>query len=115
MIHHIVLFKIRQDITVQDINAFLDGLRSLHQIQGVISVSCGETTKSDWYATYRLRNAEYNYCLLVVLQDEIALEYYENDKLHNEIKNKYILPNVDSEKSMPIMAVDFDSDIFSKN
>lgn len=113
MIHHIVLFKVRMDITSLEINEFIEGLRSLRSIPGVISLSCGEAANELLYPCYKARNGEYNYCLSVVLKDKETLEFYDKNEYHNEIKHKYIFPVIDMDKANPILAIDFDSPIFS--
>lgn len=108
MISHIVLLKLSESATENDINIMSQGLKSLVSIEGVVSVECGRTTDK-FYDGYSHRHQGYNFCLIVILKDVNSLKKYEKDDYHIEVKNKCIIPNLDKSKDAPVLAVDVDN------
>lgn len=106
MIAHIVLFKLKPDVTSNELQSLDQGLRSMKSIQGVVSVECG-SAKDDLYPLYKPRHGEYNYALIVILADANALEYYDKDAYHDHVKKSFIFPIIDQSKAEPILAIDF--------
>ena len=110
-IYHVVLFKIKEDATANDIHKFYYGLSLLSKIKHVQQIKYGSATEK-FYQNYALRNAEYNHVLLVTFHDSAGLEYYDKNALHEEIKAQYIIPLLDKSKNTPVIAVDYKSTEF---
>lgn len=45
---------------------------------------------------------------MVILEDRAALEYYEKDDFHNQVKKSVIFPIIDTTKENPILAIDWE-------
>ena len=110
-IFRIVLFKIKEDATANDIHRFYNGLSLLSNIKHVQQVKYGSTSES-FYQNYSLRNAEYNHVLLVTFHDSAGFEYYDKSALLEEVKVQYIFPLLDNTKNTPVIAVNYKSTEF---
>ena len=85
MIEHLVLFKWAPDATPDQINAALDGLRSLRgRIAGILDVTCGENFCS--------RSQGFTHGLTVRFDSREALDAYAVDPAHLEVISKFINP-----------------------
>jgi hypothetical protein len=107
MIAHVVLFKLKPDTSSEKMKLLEDGLRSLTSIKGVVSIDCG-IANDDLYSGYKPRHSDYNYCLIVILKDAKALEFYDKDDHHDYVKKSFIFPIIDTTKADAILALDFD-------
>lgn len=109
MIYHLVLLKVRPTATSEELLNFVNGVKSLKAVPGVISLQIEEVNNAV-YVGYDDRTKGYTHALLVVLKDKKALEGYDKDSFHNLIKSTIIKPMLDLTKTDFVMAVDWEGD-----
>ena len=109
MISHIVFLKIKKSISESETLEFYDGLSKLKDIPGVVMLHYGKHD-SDMYKGYVNRSKGFTHALVVILKDSHALAEYDSNALHQEIKKKYILPNLDNDSTdgPPVVAMDYE-------
>jgi hypothetical protein len=106
MIYHLVLFKFKPNLSSDEFGLFVAGVERLKNINGVISTQCGRISTS-FYPNFLDRTKGYTHSLLVTLKDAQSLEQYDKCELHEEVKQKCILPFLDKTQDSPVMAVDY--------
>jgi len=106
VLYHVVLFKFRQNITAEESARFVAGVDSLKNIEGVLSIQCGEISTT-LYQNYNDRTKGYTHSLLAVLRDADALEIYDKSSFHEQVKQEFIIPLIDKTLDTPYMAVDY--------
>ena len=104
VIDHIVLLKVRPDVTEEEIKHFIDGINSLKDIPGVVTISVGSTFVEDWMAD---RRDGITHSLSCRLESKEALQVYQDHPLHVKVKNDCIVPIIAS----PPVAVDYESTV----
>ena len=105
MIIHIVLLKFREDVEDAKVQEFISGIKQLEELDSVLSANAGK--QEDMYEGYVSRNQGYTHALVTHHKDGEALKSYAQDPKHIAVKDNYIAPNLDKNKDLPILAVDF--------
>lgn len=89
-IDHIVIFTFRDDVTDEEVQTFVDGINSLIQCEGVLSVTVGKMiTEEDWIQD---RTGGASYGIRVRLANLKALKSYTTDDYHSKIKKECVAP-----------------------
>ncbi|KAL9188761.1 hypothetical protein ACHAXT_007139 [Thalassiosira profunda] len=102
VIDHIVLLKVKSDVSSADVQKFIDGVQSLKSIPGVISVTVGSTFVEEWMAD---RRDGITHSLSCRLKSKEALKIYQDHPLHVKVKSECIAPILAS----PPVAIDYES------
>eukprot|EP01039_Chlorochromonas_danica_P008936 gene8936-9859_t len=95
-----------KNITAEEAEQFVAGIESLQQIDGVIGIQCGEITKTA-YPNYNDRTKGYTHSLSILLRDVDALQRFDSDPFHDEVKQKWILPLIDKQADSPVLVFDY--------
>jgi len=93
-VQHIIAIKFKPDVTEEQIIALGQGLKTLTQIDGVLSVECGKDFT---------QRADFNYVMVVIMRDRDTLERYGPHPVHIRVKDEIIAPLREN-----IIALDFD-------
>ena len=101
-VDHIVLLKLRKDVGAAERQAMLDGIASLHSLEGVEWVTCGENFSPG-------RANGMTHALVVRLTSRAALSRYATNAQHVAIRDKIIAPLLDASSGPAVVAVDYDS------
>ena len=97
MYDHLVLFKIKQTATPEQVEAMLAALRGLrHQIDGIVDLSCGTNTSE--------RSGGFTHGLCVRFESKAALEAYLPHPAHKQVVHTLITPILDE-----LIVVDYPS------
>ena len=80
-VEHLVFLKLRPDLRPSEVNDFHTYVQDLKKVEGVIGLDISE--RSD---VGDERALDYDLLLTVWLEDEEALKTYDQDSLHNEIR-----------------------------
>ena len=90
MIEHIVLLKLKDGVTEEQIQAIADGLDKLKQvIPGLLDVSAGCNNSPEG------KNEGFNYGFIVKFKDAAARDGYLPHPEHKYLAKTYIRPIVD--------------------
>ena len=96
MVEHLVLFKVREGVGDEAVQAMQDALRSLQSaIPGILEITVG--------ANFSERSQGFTHGLLVRFADRAALDTYIPHPAHEDARNNYILPIVDD-----VLVVDYE-------
>ena len=96
MIEHIVLLKVKSDISEQAVNSMVNALRELKsQIPGIVDLSVGKNTSE--------RSQGFTHGLVVRFRDREALETYLPHPAHQDVVKMRIGPIVED-----VIAVDYE-------
>ena len=88
MVEHIVLFKVKQGVSVEAITGMVEGLAGLKsRVPGILDLSLG-TNFSD-------RSKGFTHGLVVRFRDRAALDEYIPHPAHQEVVQKRIKPIVE--------------------
>eukprot|EP00842_Homolaphlyctis_polyrhiza_P002123 jgi/Hompol1/2911/HPOL_003063-RA len=98
VVKHIVLFKVRKDVEPAAVTALSHKLHGLKAIEGVQSISFGETFTTE-------RNQGFTHALVVDMQDKETLDRYSKDAGHVEVVKTSILPIIEAGG---LLAMDFE-------
>lgn len=101
-VEHVVLLKIKDGTTANQIEKFREGITSLHTIPGVISITVGETFLEEWMGADR--RAGYTHAFRVRLDSKESLKVYQNHERHVKFKAECVAPIVEGS-----LAVDWES------
>ena len=82
-VQHVVAIKLKQDTPADDVAALKDGVRSLKDIPGVLSVTFGNNFT---------QRADFDIVLVITLQDKATLDVHQAHDRHKEVVAKYIAP-----------------------
>lgn len=104
IIDHIVLLKVRPDVTEEDIKRLIDGANSLKAIPGVITITVGSTFVEEWMSD---RRDGVTHSISVRLESKDALKVYQDHQLHVKVKNECIVPIL----AAPPAALDYESSV----
>lgn len=86
MIEHIVLFKMKQDVTDQQRTEFIDALKGLQQsVPGILELTAGRNFNHE-------RGQGYEIALLVRFGNRDALDAYGPHPAHQDVVQKYVVP-----------------------
>mmetsp|Transcript_10776 Transcript_10776/g.23876 ORF Transcript_10776/g.23876 Transcript_10776/m.23876 type:complete len:122 (-) Transcript_10776:248-613(-) len=102
VIDHIVLLKVRPDVTKDDMKRLIDGVNSLNAIPGVITITVGSTFVEEWMAD---RRDGITHSLSCRLESKDALKEYQDHPLHVRVKAECIAPIL----AAPPVAIDYES------
>ena len=102
VIDHIVMLKVRTDVTEDDIQRLIDGVNSLKAIPGVITITVGSTFAEEWMPD---RRDGFTHSLSCRLDSKDALRVYQDHPLHVKVKTECIVPIL----AAPPVAVDYES------
>jgi len=96
MVEHLVLFKVKQGVSEDAVQAMQDALRG-HQeaIPGILEITVG--------ANFSERSQGFTHGLLVRFQDRAALDVSIPHPAHADARNHYILPIVED-----VLVVDYE-------
>ena len=96
MVDHIVLFKIHESATDEQIDAMLESLRGLEgQFDGISELTCGPNTSD--------RSQGFTHGLLVRFKSQKDLDEYLPHPIHQKAVADYIMPILES-----IIVVDYE-------
>lgn len=101
-VDHIVLLKLRSDVTDDQIQALHDGVASLAQIDGVDSVTVGRMFVEDWMQDRR-GDQGINYGIRVRLASKESLKEYQSHPDHVRVIRENIAPLLHA----PVLAYDW--------
>lgn len=101
-VDHIVLLKLRSDVTDEQIQALHDGVASLVQIDGVDSATVGSMFVEDWMQDRR-GDQGINYGIRVRLANKESLKTYQTHPDHVRVIKENIAPLLDA----PVLAYDW--------
>lgn len=104
LVNHVVLFKLKNDVSNDSIYAFYAGAKGLSSIPGVVDVTVGPQDSSI-YDGYTPRNADYTHALVVTFTDATALRDYVTHPQHEAFVEEHVSPNCEG-----VLAVDFHSE-----
>lgn len=102
VIEHIVLLKVKSDVSDEEMKKLIDGTHSLRTIPGVISITVGPTFVEEWMPD---RRNGHTHTLSCRLESKEALRVYQDHPLHDKVKKECLLPVL---VEAPI-AVDYES------
>jgi hypothetical protein len=103
-VDHILLLKLKEDLSHDQFTSLTKGIQSLTDIPGVISALVGETFIEPWLQDRRQGMSHY---VRIRLENRDALKHYQSHELHVRVKDECIVPLV----ACPPMAVDCDCPI----
>uniref|UniRef100_A0A7S1DCI2 Stress-response A/B barrel domain-containing protein n=1 Tax=Cyclophora tenuis TaxID=216820 RepID=A0A7S1DCI2_CYCTE len=89
-IDHVVAFTFRDDVTEEEVQKFVDGINSLIQCKGVLSVTAGKVLVEDYFESDRSQGV--SYAIRVRLEDKDALKSYTFDEHHIKIGKECVVP-----------------------
>ena len=96
MIEHIVLFKVKAGTPAEQVEAMLEGLRSLKtQVPGIVDLTAG-TNLTD-------RGKGFTHGLVVRFEDRLALDAYGPHPAHQDVVQRRVRPIVED-----LIAVDYE-------
>lgn len=101
-VDHIVLLKLRSDVTEEQIQALNDGVASLVKIDGVESATVGSMFIEDWMQDRR-GDQGINYGIRVRLTSKECLKNYQIHPDHVRVIKENIAPLLDA----PVLAYDW--------
>mmetsp|Transcript_15709 Transcript_15709/g.28573 ORF Transcript_15709/g.28573 Transcript_15709/m.28573 type:complete len:117 (-) Transcript_15709:1421-1771(-) len=99
-VDHVVLLKVKEGTTEDEIQRLFEGIRSLNVIPGVVSVTVGPTFCESWMSD---RRGGYTHALRIRLASKEALHVYQNHELHAKVIRECIKPILE----IPPMALDW--------
>lgn len=99
-VEHVVLLKVKEDTSVEDIEKLTNGVKSLHALSGVLTVSVGKVFVEEFMED---RTQGYNCALTVRLSSKDALKSYKDNPEHVKVIKECIAPVI----SAPPLAVDW--------
>ncbi|KAL7534697.1 hypothetical protein ACHAXR_009517 [Thalassiosira sp. AJA248-18] len=102
VIDHIVLLKVRPDVTDDETTRLIDGVNSLNVIPGVITITIGPTFAEEWMPD---RRDGITHSLSCRLESKDALRVYQDHPLHVKVKTECIVPIL----AAPPVAIDYES------
>lgn len=110
MLYHLVLLRLKEGHSSEELSRLQKGLDSLTQIPGVEFVRHGSNV-TDLYPGYLHRTKGHSYSLLVGLTDAKDLKKYDESDLHVQVKTACIGPILDKTegRDSPVLAVDWES------
>ncbi|KAG0565951.1 hypothetical protein M758_7G025200 [Ceratodon purpureus] len=82
VIEHIVLFKVKADADLQEIQAMIDALHGLRKLEGVLELTVGSALS--------VQGGEYTHVLHGRFQTKVALNAYLISPAHVRIQKKYV-------------------------
>lgn len=86
MIEHIVLFKMKQDVTDQQRTEFIEALKGLRQsVPGILELTAGRNLNQE-------RGQGYEIALLVRFDSKDALDAYGPHPAHQDVVQNYVVP-----------------------
>lgn len=90
LIEHIVLLKLKDGVTSEQVKALMDGLNELKEhIPGMMEVSGGYNNSPEG------KNAGFNFGFIVRFKDSSARDLYIPHPNHQELAKKLVRPIVD--------------------
>lgn len=96
MIEHVVLFKLKADVTAEAKTAAVAALKGLKdQIEGIVDLTCG--------LNFSERSQGHEIGLVVRFRDRVALEVYIPHPAHRGVVDRYLQPIRES-----VIVVDFE-------
>ena len=101
-VDHIVLLKLKSDVTEKQIQSLKDGAASLVKIDGVESVTVGSMFVDDWMQDRR-GDQSINYGIRVRLASKECLKVYQSHPDHVKVIKENIAPLLDA----PVLAYDW--------
>jgi hypothetical protein len=101
-VDHIVLLKLKSDVTEKQIQSLKDGASSLVEIDGVESVTIGSMFVEDWMQDRR-GDPSINYGIRVRLASKECLKMYQTHPDHVKVIKEKIAPLLDA----PVLAYDW--------
>ena len=101
-VDHIVLLKLRSDVTEEQIQSLNDGVASLVRIDGVESATVGSMFVEDWMEDRR-GDQGINYGIRVRLASKECLKYYQTHPYHVKVIKQNIAPLL----AAPVLAYDW--------
>ena len=101
-VDHIVLLKLKSDVTENQIQLLKDGAASLVEIDGVESVTIGSMFVEDWMQDRR-GDTSINYGIRVRLASKECLKTYQTHPNHVKVIKENIAPLLDA----PVLAYDW--------
>mmetsp|Transcript_2852 Transcript_2852/g.3754 ORF Transcript_2852/g.3754 Transcript_2852/m.3754 type:complete len:113 (-) Transcript_2852:441-779(-) len=100
-IDHVVLLKIKDDATTEQVSNVLNMANDMVSIPGVLSISWGTSFVEDWMAD---RRQGFTHAICVRLESKEALRVYQDHPQHLTVKGE--LAKI---FEMPPMAIDWES------
>jgi hypothetical protein len=110
MIAHVVLLRLIDCVCDEQLAELYVTLDALRQIPGVLQLQCGAHDQKS-YPGYGDRSQGFTHSLVVMLEDQAALESYDKNAYHGYIKQDIIAPLLDKDPSnpvSPVLAMDFE-------
>jgi hypothetical protein len=107
-VDHVVLLKLKPDVTEVEIQALKDGVASLVEIDGVDSATVGSVFVEDWMSDRR-GDTSINYGIRISLESKDALKTYQTNPVHLAVIKENIAPLLDTTKDAPVLAYDWES------
>jgi len=104
-VDHVLLFKVKEGTTTEQLKTLQEGTSSLCQIPGVISTRVGEIFVESWMAD---RTAGYTHYIRVQLGSREDLRVYQDHKTHVKVREECIKPVLFG----PPLVVDCDAPMF---
>lgn len=99
MIEHIVLLKLKQDVTKDQIDAMMDGLEKLKDvIPGILEVSGGSNNSPEE------KNATFTFAFIVRFKDAAARNTYVPHPEHQKLAQNLVRPIVED-----VLVFDYES------
>lgn len=85
MVHHIVLFKLKSDVTLEKVEEMMRATRiNLLKIPEVLSVKCGKNVDP---------NSEWGFFIAIDFESMERLATYQGDPIHIKYVEEVIKPN----------------------
>ena len=105
-LQHLVLLKLRPDVSPKEVQDLKDNLLGMvGKIDGILWVDFG--MQQCMYPGYSDRSCGYTHMLVVTLKDQNALQSYDSHPEHIRVKTEHIVPLLDKSSEKPVLAVDW--------
>ena len=114
-VEHVVLLRFKGDTTKEDVDNFVSASKSLLNIPGVLSITVGSSFVSSSWMEDRRRG--YTHALRIRLRSKEDLRVYDQHPIHLDVKKNALLPLLDlsnSNTSPPVLAIDWESEVITK-
>ena len=86
---HVVLLSAKSHIPEERVNGMLQALRDIRShVPGLLDVKCGKNKHADSH--------RFPYCIVVIGEDEAAIERYRRHPLHGPIAEEFVQIELDS-------------------
>jgi glyceraldehyde-3-phosphate dehydrogenase/erythrose-4-phosphate dehydrogenase len=104
-VDHVVMLKLKPDVTEDQVDALTKATSTLIEIDGVVTVTGGRVFVEDWMQDRR-SDVSITYGLRVRLASKDDLKVYQNHALHLKVIKENIAPLL----AGPVIAFDWESD-----